>query len=854
MAGKPAQNVEELGSDRLTSLYSAVADDGKKSGKQREAAVLFSVAEEQLDTDRPDEALESAKQALAQFKKAGDRDAAADTMRLLLKAQLAKAAIMKWHDQDSQEAKDMIKKSEKMAKEELNQAKQAKCARTQAAMQLSVAEINYDKRGKEKRDEALQSALAAVQLCKDVPKGDAKLEGMCNLALARIHYKKIDAPATIAAAKAAITAYQAAGDKRGEAEAWHTIGSANNQSFKLTEAIEMSEKAAALFKECGAKQMYARECHVMATQHLKRSDVVKALASAKECHAIMKELRYGKGWETAALSIMSECLINMQKVHLALRECRHAIKDFTARGDQKEQVRAMQIMTSALAADNDHSEAERVVDEGIGIAQSMGDKYLEIEMRKCGVQLALSQQKFDEALSHAETVKELYKDLGATKEEAITLMHSVAKVHCLANDKQKTMDAADDALKVVESMGDKSLEAYALLANSAAFVMNDEANKALKSAQEAVELFNEVGEKKGEAQALMQVAQVQRATEQYKAALSSASEALDIQEALGDRSAQAKTILQIADIQIQNNRYKDAISLLMDGVKLAKSCDDGLVLCKCLVKVASSYAGMLEHEDANSRAVKETIDKALKSGKEAAKMAANAHDMQLEASAQFWLASLYLTAGKFSDVMQAAQEAISLYKQIGSTSGQIKSMCLIGKAFLSNGKSGKAKAILDDALDLAKKVGDDAGQKEAGDLLKEIETAKSANVVMMAPGAMPMAAGPAAAAAPAAAAGGAPAAPAAGAVKAYVPPSVEVIKSRVTAIVGDVTGEGEAPDHDTPFMDAGVDSLSSVELRTSLQKNFGVQLPSTVMFNFPTTNAISAFLLDELVENEISIA
>lgn len=58
---------------------------------------------------------------------------------------------------------------------------------------------------------------------------------------------------------------------------------------------------------------------------------------------------------------------------------------------------------------------------------------------------------------------------------------------------------------------------------------------------------------------------------------------------------------------------------------------------------------------------------------------------------------------------------------------------------------------------------------------------------------------------------------------------------------------GREVDRDTPLMDAGVDSLSAVELRNQLQEVAGeaVLLPSTVVFDHPTARGLSKFFVED---------
>ena len=102
---------------------------------------------------------------------------------------------------------------------------------------------------------------------------------------------------------------------------------------------------------------------------------------------------------------------------------------------------------------------------------------------------------------------------------------------------------------------------------------------------------------------------------------------------------------------------------------------------------------------------------------------------------------------------------------------------------------------------------------------------------------------PTAAAGSAAAGGAAAAAASRGAGAAAV--SREAVAEQVAAAIAAVLGTPVAPT--ASLMEAGLDSLGSVELRNQLSKQFGLELPATLTFDYPTTAAIAGFIADSIV-------
>merc|ERR1711862_423584 len=53
---------------------------------------------------------------------------------------------------------------------------------------------------------------------------------------------------------------------------------------------------------------------------------------------------------------------------------------------------------------------------------------------------------------------------------------------------------------------------------------------------------------------------------------------------------------------------------------------------------------------------------------------------------------------------------------------------------------------------------------------------------------------------------------------------------------------------DVPFMEAGIDSLGSVQFVTDASSHFKMNLPPSIVFDYPTTRSLAEHLVEELGE------
>lgn len=75
--------------------------------------------------------------------------------------------------------------------------------------------------------------------------------------------------------------------------------------------------------------------------------------------------------------------------------------------------------------------------------------------------------------------------------------------------------------------------------------------------------------------------------------------------------------------------------------------------------------------------------------------------------------------------------------------------------------------------------------------------------------------------------------------------SKDVVKSKVLELAGSAVADGEGVEQDVPFMEAGIDSLGSVQFVTDVSRAFSLQLPPSAIFDYPTGRALIDHIIEE---------
>lgn len=809
-------------SDDLAPHYSNLADDSALEMKKREAAMLFTAAEGHLNDEQGAQALKSAMEALTLFREVGDKNAVHDTLRIVVNTHRMESAFA---------YEDQPEEAMRIANEELDKFKAAGDNRGEAAMKLSLAECICDRRRAKpsQLEDAESHAKEALANFKEAE--DKKMMATTLLELAHIYARQESAEQVAEAALEAREYFKSIEDKKGDARALHGVAIASILQRKFPDALGKMKEVLAMFRELGIQKFEAIELSMMAQVHLDDEKPLRALPVARQALALFRELEYGKGWEAASLLGVVHSLTAKNQTKQAVQAAKEGIERFRKIGDKRQEVYGYEILADAHLSGEAADEAMDACEQGMAVVKELGDKRLEIDLLHMEMFCYIQQKEWSKAMDLMEDVVTLSQELQDEVDEA-TAVHNLSFFHLMKGEGKEAMSKCDDARSLFAKAEDKRGEASSLLIAAGSNV-GDDVEKALGQAQEAMDLYKEVKDMRGEGNAAQMLADIYVAKGDAEEAMRMAERNLELMQEYGSKKGEAAAYYQLANVHFDAKMFDQAEKNALEAKKAAAGVDRKQETTAQLL-LTQIYIALSEDKVAPERGP-HPYERALRSATDAVSLSGKTGDRGLQATARYWRASLLGATGRTQDAARSADEAKSFFKKAEDARGEALSLLLQGSCSHAMGNKREAKEFVEAALDMASSLGDKEIEDDATKLLDTIE-GRDRNAPMIQQiqyvqqdvgGEEVVAAAPVSVVAKP---------------KGLEP---DYVRKQLMTFVKDVMSTDDELELDSPFMEAGMDSLSSVSLMSMVAKEFQMALSPSLVFDFPTVRALEDHLVEE---------
>mmetsp|Transcript_74658 Transcript_74658/g.241406 ORF Transcript_74658/g.241406 Transcript_74658/m.241406 type:complete len:547 (-) Transcript_74658:156-1796(-) len=376
------------------------------AGKAEEAAKLVADAKKASEADKVDEAISTAKSALAIYRELGEGTGMAAALTCLLTCQLSKGEV------SVEEAVNIIR-------EDTLKIKRVGGKKGEAAMNLATAEV-YMAVGES--DKALKLALDAQAVF--AKEGDALKE-------AEAFYKVIvdayignaNEEKALTAANQALSLAQREADKTAEACAWLAAASARSATGAVEDAIEAASKALALFKEVGNKYKETETQRFMAMGYLANGDSQAAMSSAKDALAGAKDIGSGPLAASAAEMIV-EANIMSETPQEGLTVAEEELAALEKSGKTAGVASMMSAVIVATTAVKGANAGFETVKKFVESCRASGNKFGEVAMLH---RMACMAEYPDVALNTAQAALKLAQKIGDAYEE-LKIKHTLTEL------------------------------------------------------------------------------------------------------------------------------------------------------------------------------------------------------------------------------------------------------------------------------------------------------------------------------------------------------------------------------------------------------------------------------------------
>mmetsp|Transcript_65924 Transcript_65924/g.204054 ORF Transcript_65924/g.204054 Transcript_65924/m.204054 type:complete len:829 (-) Transcript_65924:89-2575(-) len=716
-----------------------------------------------------------------------------------------------------------------MAKDELWRFRDAADKTSEAKMTLSLAQAHCAMGTADGVEQALQEVQEALRLFRG--QGDKLMVASAQLTSAAVFLEKRGdmkkrADEAKQAVEEAIPIFRELGETAAEAYAMHLMGCSRALSGTTEGALRAAKEAQALYVKAELKKQAAFELHQAAVWHLKDGDVDDAVAAAREAMDIFEDDLKATNGEAAVVQTLVQAYLTKKEFKEAMKLAKYELDRFAESGNGKGQAACQEMVMLCYVGMNNTGRAMRYAQRAADTLEEMGDRKGQGKLLRTMSTLHRANDEHDHALRAAQEALTIFEDLEDTKEQAVTLQ-----------------------------------------ARADVYLQKKEQSRALALASEARELYSDAKHVEGEVSALLQLSAAQFAEGDFKKAAASAREAQDKATEVQDQAGEASALKALMEVHVMEKEFDAALRVLGSLLTLVKETGDReeevnvmIYTCRTLIMQITQKE---EEGKSNEKMYKATADKATKMAKDALGVARKLDSPMTLGTALFTVGQTAMMNGKVPDAMKAADEALKVFGGNGIAQGEAATLALQADIALFSRDIGKARELGEEAVFLFQQIGDAEGEDMAWTELERVERVEAEiyeeqmkqeqmrqqfqmQQWAMQSGQMPMPQeeAPAEEAAASAAAGGGYEAKL---MKLDIGAGLDpaVLKGQIMEVTKGLIGYDEDIEYDNPLMESGLTSNTAVLLRDSLTQQLpGVNLPVTLVFDYPSIQAMSELIME----------
>jgi len=416
----------------------------------------------------------------------------------------------------------------------------------------------------------------------------------------------------------------------------------------------------------------------------------------------------------------------------------------------------------------------------------------------------------------------------------------MAFLHLQKGEHSEVQQKVEEARGLFAKCENRRGEAESLMLAVGSLMEADKTTAAVDRCTKAQDIFREAKDLRGEYESCCQLTDLYLQQEDVEAAMQAAERAVELMQRYANKRLEAQALRLLARVQLEGPQIETAERSALKAKEAASAAQDRAEMTQAQLQLTQVYLALSEGKEATDKGP-HPLEKAMRSATEAVALSGRCNDRGLVAVARFVRAQLLHGTSRFDEAQRTAEEALRWFRKAEDSVGEARAIILQGDVALGMGQKDEARAFAEEAKNLAVSIESTRVENEANSLLERIEASLKVAAPVVVQAAIQQAPTQADAGQQQAAA------PTSESVAKPEPKGLDIVmvKRKVMELTKNLMAGDDDLENDSPFMEAGMDSLSSVQLMSELGREFQMAMSPSLVFDFPTVNALSDHLVEE---------